>query len=47
MKSKEGDLYIKIENIHFNPTGKFAFKTNSFYCNLVQNCNLVRKLIPN
>ena len=47
MKEKEGDLYIKIENIHFNPTGKFTFKTNSFSCNLVQNCNLVRKLIPN
>ena len=47
MKEKEGDLYIKMKNIHFNPPGKFTFKTNSFSCNLVQNCNLVRKLIPN
>ena len=47
-KGKEwGDGYIKIENIHFNPSGKLAFKSNSFSCNLVQNCNLVRKLIPN
>ena len=47
MKRKEGDGYIKIKNIHFNPSGKLAFKSNSFSCNLVQNCNLVRKLIPN
>ena len=30
MKEKEGDIYIKMENIHFNPAGKFAFKSNSF-----------------
>ena len=47
MKEKKGDLYIKIENIYFNPPSKFTFKTNNFSCNLVQNCNLVRKLIPN
>ena len=29
-KGKEGDAYIKMENIHFNPPGKFAFKSNSF-----------------
>ena len=29
-EKKEGDIYIKIENIHFNPPGKFAFKSNSF-----------------
>ena len=28
-KGKE-DLYIKMENIHFNPPGKFTFKSNSF-----------------
>ena len=28
-KEKE-DLYIKMENIHFNPPGKFIFKSNSF-----------------
>ena len=39
----EVDVYIKIENVHFNPPGKLAFKSNSFSC----NCNLVRKLIPN
>ena len=40
-------VYIKVANIHFNPPGKLAFKSNSFSCNLVLNCNLVRKLIPN
>ena len=29
-KGKEGDAYIKMENIHFNPPGKFVFKSNSF-----------------
>ena len=43
----EMHVYIKMKNIHFNPPGKLAFKSNSFSCNLVQNCNLVRKLIPN
>ena len=39
--------YIKVKNIHFSPPGKLAFKSNSFSYNLVQNYNLVRKLIPN
>ena len=39
--------FIKVANIHFNPPSKFVFKSNSFSCNLVLNCNLVRKLIPN
>ena len=47
MKRKEGDGYIKMENIHFNLPGKVTFKSNSFSYNLVQNYNLVRKLIPN
>ena len=45
-KNKEMHVYIKVKNIHFNPSGKFAFKSNSS-CNLVLNCILVRKLIPN
>ena len=28
-KEKE-DLYIKMENIHFNPSGKLTLKSNSF-----------------
>ena len=40
-------VFIKVANIHFNTSGKFTFKSNSFYCNLVLNCNLVSKLIPN
>ena len=39
--------FIKVANIHFNPSSKIAFKSNSFSYNSVQNCNLVRKLIPN
>ena len=39
--------FIKVANIHFNPSSKLAFKSNSFFYNLVLNCNLVRKLIPN
>ena len=35
------------DSLLYNTLGKFAFKSNSFSCNLVQNCNLVRKLIPN
>ena len=48
-REREGNMhvFIKVANIHFNPPGKLAFKSNSFFCNLVQNCNLVRKLIPN
>ena len=46
-KMKESEGFIKVENIHFNPPGKFSFKSNSFSCNLVLNYNLVRKLIPN
>ena len=35
-KGKEwGDGYIEMENIHFNPSGKLTFKSNSFSCNLV------------
>ena len=30
MKRKEGDGYIKMKNIHFNPSGKLAFKSNNF-----------------
>ena len=44
---KEVHVFIKVANIHFNLPGKLAFKSNSFSCNLVQNYNLVRKLIPN
>ena len=44
---KKMHAYIKVENIHFNSPGKLTFKSNSFSCNLVLNCNLVRKLIPN
>ena len=40
-------VFIKVTNIHFNPPSKLAFKSNSFSYNLVLNCNLVRKLIPN
>ena len=40
-------VYIKEKNIHFNPSGKLAFKSNNFSYKLVQNYNLVRKLIPN
>ena len=47
VKNKEMHVYIKVENIYFNPLSKLAFKSNSFSCNLVLNCNLVRKLIPN
>ena len=44
----EGDgEYIKVVNIHFNPSDLFVLKPNSFSCNLVLNYNLVRKLIPN
>ena len=46
-REMEVHVYIKVANIHFNPSGKLAFKSNSFSCNLVQNYNLVRKLIPN
>ena len=46
-KVKEMHVFIKVANIHFNPPGKLAFKSHSFSCNLVLNCNLVRKLIPN
>ena len=46
-KMRKVNVYIKVINIHFNPSGKFAFKSNSFSCNLVLNCNLIRKLIPN
>ena len=46
-KMKEMHVFIKVANIHFNPPGKLAFKSNSFSYNLVLNCNLVRKLIPN
>ena len=47
-RENEGNsCFIKVANIHFNPPGKLAFKPNSFFCNLVQNCNVVRKLIPN
>ena len=28
-KGKE-DLYVKMENIHFNPAGKLTLKSNSF-----------------
>ena len=47
MKMKDVHVYIKVANIHFNLPGKFAFKSNCFSCNLVLNCNLVRKLISN
>ena len=40
-KNKKIHIYIKVANIHFNSPSKLAFKSNSFYC------NLVRKLIPN
>ena len=30
MKREGRDAYIKMENIHFNPSGKFAFKPGSF-----------------
>ena len=46
-ESEGYSCFIKVANIHFNPPGKLAFKSNSFSCNLVQNYNLVRKLIPN
>ena len=46
-KNKEMHVYIKVTNIHFNPPSKLAFKSNNFSCNLVLNCNLIRKLIPN
>ena len=46
-KVKDMHVFIKVANIHFNPPSKLAFKSNSFSCNLVLNCNLVRKLIPN
>ena len=46
-ESEGNSCFIKVVNIHFNSSGKFAFKSNSFSCNLVLNCNLVRKLIPN
>ena len=46
-KNKEMHIYIKVINIHFNPSSKLALKSNNFSCNLVLNCNLVRKLIPN
>ena len=46
-KGRKMMVFIKVENIHFNPSGKFPFKSDSFSCNLVQNYNLVRKLIPN
>ena len=47
-KENEGySCFIKVKNIHFNPPGKLAFKSNNFSYNLVLNCNLVRKLIPN
>ena len=49
-ENDDGEWYscfIKVANIHFNPPGKLAFKSNSFSYNLVLNCNLVRKLIPN
>ena len=44
---KELHVFIKVSNIHYNPPGNFAFKSNNFSCNLVLNYNLVRKLIPN
>ena len=44
---KEMHVYIEVANIHFNPPGKLAFKSNNFSCSLVLNCDLVRKLIPN
>ena len=47
MKMKEMHAYTKVKNIYFSPPGKLAVKSNSFSCNLVQSCNLVRKLIPN
>ena len=46
-EGKEMHVYIKVANIHFNPPSKLAFKPNSFSYNLVLNCNLVGKLIPN
>ena len=46
-ENKEMHVYIKVANIHINPQSKLALKSNSFSCNLVLNCNLVRKLIPN
>ena len=46
-KNKKMHVYIKLANIHFNPPSKFAFKSNSFSCNLLLNCNLIRKLICN
>ena len=47
VRVKDMHVFIKVVNIHFNPPGKLAFKSHSFSCNLVLNCNLVRKLIPN
>ena len=47
VKVKEMYVFIKVTNIHFNPLDKLAFKSNSFSCNLVLNCNSVRKLIAN
>ena len=29
-KMKEIHVFIKVANIHFNPVGKLAFKSNSF-----------------
>ena len=37
---KEGNAYfIKVTNIHFNPSDLLALKSNNFPYNLVQNCN--------
>ena len=46
-KRGRNEEYIKVVNIHFNPSSLCAFRSNSFSCNLAQNYNLVRKLIPN
>ena len=46
-QKRRNEEYIKVVNIYFNSPGLFAFKSNDFSCNLVQNYNVVRKLIPN
>ena len=46
-KRARNEEYIKVANIHFNLSGLLAFKSDHFSYNLVQNYNLVRKLIPN
>ena len=31
MKIRKVKVYIKVVNIHINPSGKLAFKSNSFF----------------